>query len=193
MISFCKKNIHNNSFVIDMSHNMIVKSPSDVDDQGEDSQIQRNNDLASQELANLYNQGRWTNLEHLIFLACIIHFGRDWKKIELYVQTRSSAQARSHAQKVLKKMDKASIVREIIQLKSKLKFDPREYKWENLTILSKDANDEVEFKVTTIRSSNGSQKEGQNKRERKLSSKSEHQILEDTKWYVALINKLMSS
>lgn len=192
-MNYYKKNSHNNSFVIDMSHNTIVKSPVDAQEREQDSQIQRNNDLASQELANLYNQGRWTHLEHLIFLACIIHFGRDWKKIELYVQTRSSAQARSHAQKVLKKMDKAGIVREIIQLKSKLKFDPREYKWENLTILSKDADAEAEFRVSPIRSPNASQKMGQNKREIKLSNKSEDQILEDTKWYVALINKLMSS
>lgn len=74
------------------------------------------------------NQGRWTKTEHLIFLACIIEFGRDWKMIEEFVQTRSSAQARSHAQKVLRRTDKSGIVREIMALKTKLNFDPKAHK-----------------------------------------------------------------
>lgn len=57
-------------------------------------------------------------------------------KIEDHVQTRSSAQARSHAQKVLKKMDRNAIMREIRQIKNKLNFDPKEYKCENLSVLT---------------------------------------------------------
>lgn len=91
--------------------------------------------LADEEGKN-FQQGRWTQYEHLIFLACIIHFGRDWKKIEYHVQTRSSSQARSHAQKVLKKMDRNAIMREIRQIKNKLDFDPQIHKCENLSVLT---------------------------------------------------------
>ena len=57
-----------------------------------------------------------------------MEFGRDWKKIEFYVHSRSSSQARSHAQKVLKKLDKSSILKEISDLKNKINFQPAEHK-----------------------------------------------------------------
>jgi SHAQKYF class myb-like DNA-binding protein len=43
--------------------------------------------------------GRWTEEEHEKFLQGLKLFGRNWKKIELYVKTRSGTQIRSHAQK----------------------------------------------------------------------------------------------
>jgi len=43
--------------------------------------------------------GRWTDEEHEKFLEGLKLFGRNWKKIELYVKTRSGTQIRSHAQK----------------------------------------------------------------------------------------------
>ena len=86
------------------------------------------------------NQGRWTDIEHLIFMAWIIEFGRDWKKIEFYVQTRSSSQARSHAQKVLRKLDRPAMIREILKQKEKLNFNPEEYKCEGLSVFSKYEN-----------------------------------------------------
>lgn len=52
--------------------------------------------------------GRWTNLEHFLFLAGIKHFGRNWKKVSKLVQTRTAAQVRSHAQKFETKMEKTS-------------------------------------------------------------------------------------
>ena len=48
-----------------------------------------------------HNTGRWTNEEHKKFLEAIEIYGRDWKKVQDYVGTRTSTQARSHAQKVL--------------------------------------------------------------------------------------------
>lgn len=47
------------------------------------------------------NQGRWSPEEHKKFLEAIELYGRDWKKVQDYVGTRTSTQARSHAQKVL--------------------------------------------------------------------------------------------
>lgn len=48
-----------------------------------------------------HNTGRWTSEEHKKFLEAIEIYGRDWKKVQDYVGTRTSTQARSHAQKVL--------------------------------------------------------------------------------------------
>lgn len=49
-----------------------------------------------------FQNGRWTEREHYLFLLAVKQFGKDWKKIEGFVKTRSSTQSRSHAQKVLK-------------------------------------------------------------------------------------------
>uniref|UniRef100_A0A7S3JMI8 Uncharacterized protein n=1 Tax=Euplotes harpa TaxID=151035 RepID=A0A7S3JMI8_9SPIT len=48
-----------------------------------------------------FNTGRWSTEEHTKFLEAIQIYGRDWKKVQDYVGTRTSTQARSHAQKVL--------------------------------------------------------------------------------------------
>lgn len=48
-----------------------------------------------------HNTGRWSKEEHQKFLEAIDLYGRDWKKVQDYVVTRTSTQARSHAQKVL--------------------------------------------------------------------------------------------
>jgi SHAQKYF class myb-like DNA-binding protein len=38
-------------------------------------------------------------MEHVRFLESLKLFGKNWKKVEEYVATRTSTQARSHAQK----------------------------------------------------------------------------------------------
>ena len=48
--------------------------------------------------------GRWHLGEHKRFLEAIIKFGNDWKKVEKYIGTRTSSQARSHAQKFFIKL-----------------------------------------------------------------------------------------
>lgn len=50
-----------------------------------------------------YNTGRWSKDEHNRFMQAIEIHGKDWKKVQEYVGTRTSAQSRSHAQKVLPK------------------------------------------------------------------------------------------
>ena len=50
------------------------------------------------------SNGRWSKEEHDKFIEGIIKFGNDWKKVQNYVSTRSSTQARSHAQKFLLKL-----------------------------------------------------------------------------------------
>lgn len=58
------------------------------------------------------NNGRWTHDEHLLFLEAILVFGNEWKKVQDHIKTRSSTQARSHAQKFFIK-----VIREISNYK----------------------------------------------------------------------------
>jgi SHAQKYF class myb-like DNA-binding protein len=60
----------------------------------------------------VYNQGRWTSLEHFKFLEALKKFGKEWQKVQQHVSTRTSTQARSHAQKFFVKLDKKSLTLE---------------------------------------------------------------------------------
>lgn len=51
-----------------------------------------------------YSSGRWNLEEHKKFLDAIIKYGNDWKEVEKHIGTRSSSQARSHAQKFFIKL-----------------------------------------------------------------------------------------
>ena len=42
-------------------------------------------------------KGRWREEEHLRFLQAIRLYGKDWRKVEDFIGTRSAAQIRSHA------------------------------------------------------------------------------------------------
>ena len=52
----------------------------------------------------LSNEGRWNEEEHDKFLDGIIIFGTNWKKVKKLINTRTSVQVRSHAQKFFLKM-----------------------------------------------------------------------------------------
>ena len=51
-----------------------------------------------------YSSGRWNIDEHKKFIEAIIKYGNDWKKVQKHISTRSSSQARSHAQKFFIKL-----------------------------------------------------------------------------------------
>ena len=61
-------------------------------------------------------QGRWHKTEHDRFIDAIKKFGKDWKSVEQYIETRSGSQIRSHAQKffnrIIKKyeIDKTEVI-----------------------------------------------------------------------------------
>ena len=55
--------------------------------------------------------GRWTKEEHTRFIDAIIKYGNDWKKVQRHVATRTSTQARSHAQKFLMKLKRSEKIR----------------------------------------------------------------------------------
>jgi SHAQKYF class myb-like DNA-binding protein len=50
--------------------------------------------------------GRWTDEEHVKFIEAIFIYGNEWKKVQNYLKTRTSSQARSHAQKFFLKLRK---------------------------------------------------------------------------------------
>ena len=69
-----------------------------------DNNINGNSSFESKNIPE--NTGRWELNEHIRFLKGCLQFGNNWKKIESYVKTRTSAQVRSHAQKYLYKLKK---------------------------------------------------------------------------------------
>lgn len=52
------------------------------------------------------SNGRWTKDEHQRFVEAIKIYGKNWKKVEDYIGTRTGAQIRSHAQKFFLRLEK---------------------------------------------------------------------------------------
>ena len=65
---------------------------------------------------NNYYTGRWKLDEHQRFIEAIIKFGNNWRLVQKYVKTRSSTQARSHAQKFFIKLKRAKYLNKNINL-----------------------------------------------------------------------------
>lgn len=51
-------------------------------------------------------QGRWSKIEHERFIEAIKKFGKDWKSVESFIESRSGSQIRSHAQKFFNRLIK---------------------------------------------------------------------------------------
>jgi SHAQKYF class myb-like DNA-binding protein len=56
-----------------------------------------------------FNTGRWLPEEHRRFIEALMKYGNEWKSVQRYVGTRSSTQARSHAQKFFVKIGKSKL------------------------------------------------------------------------------------
>lgn len=50
--------------------------------------------------------GRWGKAEHQRFVDGLKKYGKNWKKVEEHVKTRTGAQIRSHAQKFFNRLQK---------------------------------------------------------------------------------------
>lgn len=50
--------------------------------------------------------GRWTQKEHVLFIEGLKIYGKNWKKVESYIGTRTGTQIRSHAQKFFNRIRK---------------------------------------------------------------------------------------
>jgi SHAQKYF class myb-like DNA-binding protein len=57
-----------------------------------------------------FNTGRWQPDEHQRFIEAILKYGNEWKMVQKHVLTRSSTQARSHAQKFFVKIKKTNLL-----------------------------------------------------------------------------------
>lgn len=55
---------------------------------------------------NSKSAGRWSREEHQKFVEGVTKFGKNWKKVEEYIGTRTGAQIRSHAQKFFIRLTK---------------------------------------------------------------------------------------
>lgn len=51
------------------------------------------------EVVKLQVNGRWTKKEKQLFIEALDKFGKNWKKVQAFVGTRTGTQIRSHAQK----------------------------------------------------------------------------------------------
>jgi len=76
-----------------------TKNSKEIGNLNEVSNIMKNN-----KDKNTVNGGRWSYEEHIKFIEGIIQFGKNWKNVQKYVGSRTSAQARSHAQKFFLKL-----------------------------------------------------------------------------------------
>ena len=66
----------------------------------------------SRSTATVKATGRWTREEHFRFLEALKLYGKEWKRVQQHVETRSSTQARSHAQKFFVKLEKKNLTME---------------------------------------------------------------------------------
>ena len=73
----------------------------------------KNRKISSIFFKNDSKNGRWSKEEHNRFIDAIILYGNDWKKVQKHVATRTSTQARSHAQKFLMKLRNSEIFKNI--------------------------------------------------------------------------------
>ena len=66
-----------------------------------------NNEIENENSTNnQFHAGRWTEEEHQKFIDGILEYGNEWKKVQQIIKTRSSTQARSHAQKFFLRVKK---------------------------------------------------------------------------------------
>ena len=61
-----------------------------------------------------FNSGRWTDEEHIKFINGMLEYGNEWKLVQKIIKTRTSTQARSHAQKFFLKIKNSIKKKELI-------------------------------------------------------------------------------
>ena len=68
--------------------------------------LKENNEISDSNNSNEYKTGRWSKEEHEKFIEGILKYGNEWRKVQKIIKSRSSTQARSHAQKFFLKLKK---------------------------------------------------------------------------------------
>ena len=87
-----KKKIKNDSPRQSINENNILTSSS--------------NEEENNKIIENFNNGRWTEEEHKIFLEGILEYGNEWKKIQKFIKTPSSTQASFHLKNFFLKIKK---------------------------------------------------------------------------------------
>ena len=115
-------NINNNNNNIQIENNRVFRieefttnNLNNEEKNDSPENIEQNNDSKnenemnkSNSNSNEYNSGRWSNEEHNKFIEGILKYGNEWKKVQNIIKTRTSTQARSHAQKFFLRIKKVA-------------------------------------------------------------------------------------
>jgi len=114
-----KNKFHSNKIIINNEQNNSFKNISQNNFSKENNEniinnINNNNNILINSINNYndnnkknqYHNGRWTEEEHQKFINGILEYGNEWKKVQQIIKTRSSTQARSHAQKFFLRVKK---------------------------------------------------------------------------------------
>ena len=100
------------------TNNLIKEFNNTLENDGQNNSSKENENISNSNL-NEFHSGRWTNEEHNKFIEGILKYGNEWKKVQNIIKTRSSTQARSHAQKFFLRLKKI-VNQETLNNKDKL-------------------------------------------------------------------------
>ena len=106
----------NQMFKIEENTNKEINNS--LENNGQNNSSKENENISNSNL-NEFHSGRWTNEEHNKFIEGILKYGNEWKKVQNLIKTRSSTQARSHAQKFFLRLKKI-VNQETLNNKEKL-------------------------------------------------------------------------
>ena len=103
--------INNNQQIIKLEENSynIIHKDKDISENNNiivNSSFSKDNDLDNNTSNNKFQTGRWSPKEHQKFIEGILRYGNEWKNVQNIIKTRSSTQARSHAQKFFLRLRK---------------------------------------------------------------------------------------
>jgi len=97
----------NNPFKSNFTEKKVIKERGDENDNNiTNIFLNKNYEIENLDNENQFHTGRWTEEEHQKFIDGILQYGNEWKKVQQLIRTRSSTQARSHAQKFFLKIKK---------------------------------------------------------------------------------------
>jgi SHAQKYF class myb-like DNA-binding protein len=95
---------HNNK--IEVENDLYYSDREELNISSEESIINNEKEDFKNDKFNHFNLGRWQPEEHHKFIQAMYMYGNEWKKVQEYIGSRSSTQARSHAQKFFIRLKK---------------------------------------------------------------------------------------